>query len=122
MDSPQRVMRPARIIVSGPLAPFTDGMRAGLAAQGYAGDTITDHVHLLGDLSGWLADRGLAAADLTSGMAEEFAAGRRMRGFRTGTGPRAVIPVLEYLRSAGAVPPAEVPGPRTPPGRGTRRA
>ena len=114
MDSRQRVSRPARISVDGPLAPFTDGMRAGLAAQGYAGDTITDHVHLLADLSGWLAGRALTAADLGSGTAEEFAACRRVRGLRTGTGPRAMIPVVEYLRSAGAAPPAAVPGPRTP--------
>jgi len=110
----QRVMRPARIVVDGPLAPFADGMRKALAAQGYAGDTITDHVHLLADLSGWLASRDLTAADLTSAAAEEFAAGRRGRGFRTGTGPRAVIPVVEYLRSTGAAPPAETGAPRTP--------
>lgn len=114
MDNRQRVRRPARIRVEGPLAPFTDGMRAGLAAQGYAGDTITDHVHLLADLSGWLGGRGPTAADLTSGTVEEFAASRRMRGLRTGTGPRAMIPVVEYLRGAGAAPPAAVPGPRTP--------
>ena len=110
----QRVMRPARIVVDGPLAPFADGMRKALAAQGYAGDTITDHVHLLADLSGWLASRDLTAADLTSAASEEFAAGRRGRGFRTGTGPRAVIPVVEYLRSTGAAPPAETRAPGLP--------
>ena len=114
MDNRQRERRPARIRVDGPLAPFADGMRARLAAQGYAGDTITDHVHLLADLSIWLGDRGLTAADLTSGTAEEHAAHRRGRGLRTGTGPRAMIPIVEYLRSAGAAPPAEVPRPRTP--------
>lgn len=110
----QRMMRPARIIVDGPLEPFTDGMRKALAAQGYAGDTITDHVHLLADLSGWLAARGLGAGDLTSAAAEEFTTGRRERGFRTGISARAVVPVLEYLRSTGAVPPPETRNPDTP--------
>jgi integrase len=114
MDNRQHVTRPARVIVEGPLAPSADGMRKALALRGYAGDTITDHVHLLADLSGWLAGGGLTAADLTSAAAEEFAAGRRGRGFRTGTTLRAVIPVLEYLRSTGAAPPAETRGPRTP--------
>ena len=58
--------------MDGPLAPFTESMRAALAAQGYAGDTITDHVRLLADLSRWLGDRGLGAADVTSGTVEEF--------------------------------------------------
>ena len=31
MDNRQRVRRPARIRVEGPLAPFTDGMREGLS-------------------------------------------------------------------------------------------
>jgi len=100
--------------VDGPLAAFTDGMRAGLAAQGYARDTITDHVHLLAGLSGWLGDRKLTAADLTEGAVEEFAADRRRRGCRAGVSPRAMIPVVEYLRGVGAAPPASEPEPRTP--------
>jgi hypothetical protein len=114
MDNRQRARRPAWIKVDGPLAAFAEGMRAGLAAQGYAGDTITDHVHLLADLSGWLAGRGLTAAGLTAEAVEEFTADRRRRGFRAGTIPRAMAPVVEYLRSAGAAPPAVVPAPRTP--------
>jgi len=48
--------------VAGPLAPFADGLRGALAGQGYAGDTITDHVHLLADLSGWLGGQGSSGA------------------------------------------------------------
>src|SRR6266568_3199078 len=114
MDSRRRSGHPVRLKVDGPLAAFTDGMRAGLAAQGYARDTITDHVHLLAGLSGWLGDRKLTAADLTEGAVEEFAADRRRRGCRAGVSPRAMIPVVEYLRGVGAAPPASEPEPRTP--------
>lgn len=97
------------IVVSGPLAPFADGLRGELAGQGYASDTITDHVHLLADLSGWLGGQGLDAGALTGEKAAEFLQDRRRRGCRAGVGPRAVAPVLGYLRSLGAAPPpAEV--------------
>jgi integrase/recombinase XerD len=94
-----------RIVVPGPLGVFADGLRRDLAGQGYALDTVTDHVHRLADLSGWLAGRGLSAADLTEEAAWQFVAERRAAGCRTGTSTRAFAPVLGYLRRAGAVPP-----------------
>jgi integrase/recombinase XerD len=59
MDSRGVARRRGRIIVGGSLAPFADGLRRELAGQGYALDTIVDHVHLLADLSGWLSGQGL---------------------------------------------------------------
>ena len=50
MDSRNHLRRPRRIVVPGPLAPFADGLRRDLAGQGYALDTVTDHVHLLASL------------------------------------------------------------------------
>ena len=78
---------------------------AGLAAQGYAGDTITDHVHLLADLSGWLAGRGWTPPDLTAGGGGVPAARRRGRAPDRNGPCRAIAPVLGYLRSVGAAPP-----------------
>jgi len=60
MDSRSVRQRRRRIRVEGPLAQFTEGLRGELAGQGYAVDTVVDHVHLLADLSGWLSVRGLA--------------------------------------------------------------
>lgn len=100
--------RARRIVVSGSLAPFADGLRRDLAGRGYALDTVTDHVHRLADLSGWLAGRGLAAADLTGEVAGQFLQERRAAGSGTGVSARAFAPVLGYLREVGAVPP---PGP-----------
>ncbi|WP_433709404.1 hypothetical protein ACQP2U_23160 [Nocardia sp. CA-084685] len=60
MDSRSGARRWGPIIVDGPLASFVDGLRRELAGQGYALDTVGDHVHLLADLSDWLSGRGLA--------------------------------------------------------------
>ena len=54
MDFRDHARRRRRIVVAGPLALFANGLRQDLAGQGYALDTVTDHVHLLADLSGWL--------------------------------------------------------------------
>jgi integrase/recombinase XerD len=114
MDSRDHLRRQRRIVVAGPLAPFADGLRQDLAARGYALDTVTEHVHLLADLSGWLASAGLAAVDLTGEAAVEFLGARRAAGHRTGVGARALAPVLGYLRSVQAAPPQGRPVPATP--------
>ena len=114
MDSRNQARRPRRIVVPGPLAPFADGLRQDLAGQGYALDTVTGHVHLLADLSGRLAGRGLAAADLTGEAAGEFLGARRAAGHRCGVTAQALAPVLRYLRSVQAVPAQEQPVPGTP--------
>lgn len=114
MDSRNHARRPRRIVVPGPLAPFADGLRQDLAGRGYALDTVTDHVHLLADLSGWLAGRGLDAADLTGEVAGEFLGARRAAGHCSGLSVRALAPVLGYLRSVQAVPAHERPVPATP--------
>src|ERR687889_654141 len=107
--APQR-----RIAVGGPLAPFADGLRRDLAGQGFALDTVGDHVHLLADLSGWLSGQGLAAADLTTVVAERFLADRRAAGRRVGVSGRALTPTLGYLRRLGVAPPPMVVSPATP--------
>ena len=97
MESGDHARRRRRIVVTGPLAPFADGLREDLARRGYALDTITDHVHLLADLSGWLASHGLTAAGLTGELAGEFVRARRADGRRTGVSDRALAPALGFF-------------------------
>jgi hypothetical protein len=104
MDSRDGARRRGPIVVSGPLASFAGGLRRELVGQGYALDTIVDHVHLLADLSDWLVSRGLAAADLSPEVAEEFLAGRRSAGRRVGLTARAIAPILRYLRGLQIIP------------------
>jgi len=105
MDSRDGTRRWRPIIVGGPLAPFGDGLRRELAGQGYALDTVGDHVHLLADLSDWLSGQGLTAAGLTTEVAEEFLRARRAAGRRVGVTGRAIAPVLGYLRRLQVAPP-----------------
>jgi integrase/recombinase XerD len=97
--------RRGRIVVAGPLAPFAEGMRRDLGGQGYALDTIAEHVHLLAGLSDWLSVQGLAACDLDSAAIEGFLRERRAMGQRIGMTPRGLAPVLGYLQRIGAAPP-----------------
>lgn len=105
--------RARRIVVPGPLALFADGLRRDLAGRGYALDTVTDHVHRLADLSGWLAARDLTAADLTGEVAGQFLQERRAAGSGRVVSARGFAPVLGYLREVGAAPPQEPPVPVT---------
>lgn len=104
MDS-QASMRRRSIVVSGPLAQFTDGLRRDAAGRGYAVDTIVDHVHLLADLSQWLDSPGLTAAELTSLALGGFLSDRRAGGCRTGLTLRGLAPVVDYLRRIDVAPP-----------------
>lgn len=114
MDSGDARKRLQRIVVNGPLAAFADGLRGELAGHGYALDTVCDHVHVRADLSGWLGDQDLTAADLTTQKVEEFLQYSRRRGYRIGLSPRAIAPILGYLRSLRAAPPPVPPVPVTP--------
>jgi integrase/recombinase XerD len=105
MDSGDVARRRRRIVVDGPLAPFADGLRLDLTGQGFAGDTIVDHVHRLADLSGWLVDHDVATDQLTSEVVLEFLQVRRAAGVRGGVSERALAPLLGYLRRLGVVPP-----------------
>jgi len=62
-------------------------------------------------LTRWLADEGLGAGDLTPEVAEEFAHGRRAEGREWLSSPRALKPLLEYMRASNVSP---EPGPLVP--------
>jgi site-specific recombinase XerD len=102
------------IRVDGPLAPFADGLRRELADQGYAVDSVADHVHLLASLSDWLSGQGIGVGELTTAVAEEFLRERRAGGYRVGVTSRGLAPVLGFLRRERAVPPHVEVAPVTP--------
>jgi integrase/recombinase XerD len=94
--------------VAGPLAAFATGFGADLGARGYRPGPAGDQLRLMADVSRWLAERGLGTGDLTVVAAERFAAERRAAGRRRLVSPRALCPLLDYLRDLG-VAPAAVP-------------
>lgn len=88
-----------RIKVVGPLAVYEDGLRARLIGDGYALDTVRDHVRLLSELSMWLGEQGLEPADLSEVLVGRFVAERRAEGARIGRSVRAWAPILDHLRA-----------------------
>jgi integrase/recombinase XerD len=90
--------------VAGPLAAFAPGFVEDLAARGYRPGPAADQLRLMADVSRWLAERDLAAGDLTVVAAERFAAERRAVGRSRLRSARALTPLLDYLRGLGVAP------------------
>jgi integrase/recombinase XerD len=96
------------------LAAFAQGFVEDLAARGYRPGPAADQLRLMADVSRWLAERGLAAGDLTVVAAEGFAAERRAAGRSRLRSARALTPLLDYLRGLGVVPLPVAAAPSTP--------
>lgn len=104
---------PSQVRVTGPLAPHADGFRAALDAQGFSPWSQMFYLHLLADASRWLAAQGLDASGLTDASAAAFIKDRRARGRARFRSVQGLVPLLSFLRDAGAAPvpeTAEAPG------------
>jgi integrase len=93
-----------RLEIVGPLAGFAPGFAAELLEQGYRPKPAAEQLRLMGYVSAWLAARDLGAGDLTDVVVDEVMAARRASGRVHLISPRALVPLLEYLRGLGAVP------------------
>jgi integrase/recombinase XerD len=100
--------------VTGPLAPFAAGFVDDLSRQGFKPETVGRHVALVAGLSSWMAAEGLTASDLSSEVAERYAATRRAAGRSNRVTVKALDPLLGYLRGLGLAPPASAPAPVGP--------
>jgi integrase/recombinase XerD len=96
---------PSRVRVAGQLAPYADGFRAALAAQGFSPWSQMFYLHLLADFSWWLGRQGLDASGLADADASAFLQDRRSRGRARFRSMRGMVPLLTFLRDAGAAPP-----------------
>jgi integrase/recombinase XerD len=102
---------PWRVEVSGPLEPFWRGLAVELLGLGYTPRAAAFQLRLVAHLSRWLAGEGLAAQDLTPAVVERFVAARRAAGYAHHRSPKALEPLLGYLRQLGVAPaPAVVAG------------
>jgi integrase/recombinase XerD len=99
----------ARVRVTGTLAPYAPGFVAELVAVGYRPDPATVQLRSMGQLSRWLEVRGLGPEGLSAAEAGRFLAARRAAGYGDHCSPRALEPLLGYLRGLGVVPAAEAP-------------
>jgi hypothetical protein len=71
---------------------------------------------LMAHVSRWLDAEGLDAGGLTPEAAERFLAVRRAAGYARLLSPKALAPLLGYLRRLGAALAAPVPAPQGPAG------
>lgn len=103
----------SRVRVTGPLAPFVAGFISELESKGYRPCPARLQVSLLAHVSRWLRDRSLEVGELTNEHVEEFLVTRRAEGFAHLLSARGMVPLVNYLRSVGAIP-APTPTPHTP--------
>lgn len=94
-----------RLKVEGALAQHAVGLAEDLAEQGYSERSIAGHLRVLAHLDKWLVAQGLAPEGLTDAMVDRYLEAKRPNGQRRCTSRRGFAPVLDHLRTVGAVPP-----------------
>jgi len=98
---------PSRARVSGPLASYAPGFVAELLSAGYRPVSASFQLQLMAHLSRWMHANGLAMEALSSEELERFLAVRRAAGYTNYLSPKALAPLVRYLRGLGVVPVAE---------------
>ncbi|HEX5349635.1 MAG TPA: site-specific integrase [Pseudonocardiaceae bacterium] len=88
---------------AGLLGPQVEGYRAWLMQRGYAPGTVRNMLKDLGRVGVWLSGEGLEASQFNEERASAFRTARRAAGHRRIPGPRAMVPLLSYLRETGVV-------------------
>ncbi len=94
----------------GRLGPHVEGYREWLAQQGYTPGTVQGMLKDLGQVGLWMARERLETTQLDEAAMVAFLAAARAAGRRKVLGPRAMSPLLRYLRDVGATPVAEPTG------------
>jgi site-specific recombinase XerD len=100
--------------MTGPLAGYGPGLAGELGRLGFTERSARGQLHLAAHLSRWLDAAGLGPAALSAPVVEAFLASRRAAGYTAFLTPRALEPLLGYLRGLGVAPAGEVavaPGP-----------
>ena len=89
--------------VAGPLACYSAGFAAELAALGYSTNSVYAHLRVMCVLSAWMSGQGLEAGDLSPGVAGQFAPVLRVfqRHLKSA---KALAPLMRYLRGLGVLP------------------
>lgn len=94
---------PVSVRFRGPLRVHVDGFWAELQSQGYAPLSGRNLLLVAAHFSRWLDDHRLELGDLTEERVASFLAHRRRRGYTQFLSPRALGPLIGYLRGVGVV-------------------
>ena len=100
---------PSRARVSGPLASYAPGFVAELLGAGYRPVSASFQLQLMAHLSRWMQASEVAPGALSGEELERFLAARRAAGYTNYLSPKALVPLVRYLRGLGVVPAAEPP-------------
>lgn len=104
---------PSRVRMTGPLTPHAAGFRGELEQVGYRPNAVSDQLRLMAHVSRWLDAQELPAEGMTPARVDEFLAHRRGEGYTLWLSVKAMVPMLEYLRRLGVVPPQAPVAPAT---------
>jgi integrase/recombinase XerD len=99
--------------VAGPLAPYAEGLAGELGRLGFTRGSARLQMQVAAHLSRWLGQAGLGPAALSGPVADRYLAARRAAGYTAYLTPKALGPLLGYLRRLGVVPEPVQPGPAT---------
>lgn len=89
---------------AGRLWPNVEGYRTWLTRRGYTSGTARNMLQDLGQVGLWLSAEGLETEDLSEERAAVFLSAWRAAGRKRVPGPRAMMPLMSYLREVGAIP------------------
>lgn len=94
----------AKVVVRGPLAPFSAAYRSWLTDLGYTPLTIVNELRQIGRLSRWMVGADVAVADLTMKSLEGFLEERRAVAGSANCSLQGLRMLLAVLHDLGVVP------------------
>ena len=98
----------SRECLRGPLAPYMPGFRDELSQVGYSKSAAKRQLQLMACLSAWLEDENLEVFELATPRVGRFFQARWAEHYANLLTPRAVVPLVGYLRRVSVMgdPPA----------------
>jgi site-specific recombinase XerD len=99
--------------VTGPITPYALGFGAELQRMGFTTFSARAQLWLAAHLSRWLDEADVGLAALTPATVDAFLAARRSAGYTAYLTPKALVPLLGYLRELGVVPQPAITTPLT---------
>lgn len=99
------MMGPSRVRVTGPLERYAAGFVAELVGVGYRPVSAAFQLQLMAHLSRWLVGEGVGLEALSPADVDRFLAVRWAAGHTNYLSPKALAPLLAYLRDLVTVMP-----------------
>lgn len=96
--------RVSKVLMVGPLVPFTEDFTSVLKGSGYAPLTIVNELRLMAHLSRWMQARDLTAAELSSELLQDYETAVRASGRTFMSSNGSLVPLRHFLGIASLGP------------------